>query len=138
MSRRSFDLTSAMAKANQPEQRYYPSILDHPRLIAQPCGLERRTARSGKDSIDHAPGAHDDIANAVAGALVRVEASRRAPQLVMSSLPMNQVTDYSAVSGPQSKMPIGSDQPARGARRVPRCINTVLEIIHILRDVPPG
>jgi hypothetical protein len=24
--------------------------------------------RSGKDSIDHMPGAHDDLANAVAGA----------------------------------------------------------------------
>jgi hypothetical protein len=30
----------------------------------------RRTARGGRDSIDHAPGAHDDVANAVAGALV--------------------------------------------------------------------
>jgi hypothetical protein len=30
-------------------------------------GLERRTARGGRDSIDHAPGAHDDLANAVAG-----------------------------------------------------------------------
>jgi hypothetical protein len=38
------------------------------RLVAQLCGLERRTARSGKDSIDHGPGGHDDVANAVAGA----------------------------------------------------------------------
>lgn len=45
---------------------------DHPRLIAQLVGLERRTARGGRDSIDHAPGAHDDVANAVAGALVAV------------------------------------------------------------------
>jgi hypothetical protein len=45
-------------------------LLDLPRLIAQFCGLERRTARGGRDSIDHAPGAHDDTANAVAGALV--------------------------------------------------------------------
>jgi hypothetical protein len=44
------------------------ALLDSDRLIAQLVGLERRTARSGKDSIDHAPGAHDDIANAVAGA----------------------------------------------------------------------
>jgi hypothetical protein len=42
-------------------------LLDHPRLMAQLLGLERRTARGGRDSIDHAPGAHDDIANAVAG-----------------------------------------------------------------------
>jgi hypothetical protein len=39
-------------------------------LISQLHGLERRTARGGRDSIDHAPGAHDDIANAVAGALL--------------------------------------------------------------------
>jgi hypothetical protein len=45
-------------------------LLDNCRLISQLHGLERRTARGGKDSIDHSPGAHDDIANAVAGALV--------------------------------------------------------------------
>jgi hypothetical protein len=45
-------------------------LLDHPRLATQLTGLERRTARSGKDSIDHAPGGHDDVANAVAGALM--------------------------------------------------------------------
>jgi hypothetical protein len=38
------------------------------RLTAQLVGLERKTARSGKDSIDHGPGLHDDVANAVAGA----------------------------------------------------------------------
>lgn len=42
-------------------------LLDHPRLLAQLVGLERRTARSGRDSIDHAPNAHDDVANCVAG-----------------------------------------------------------------------
>ena len=46
-------------------------LLDHPRLVAQLCDLERRTSRAGKDSIDHGPGGgHDDIANAVAGALL--------------------------------------------------------------------
>jgi hypothetical protein len=42
-------------------------LLDHRRLLQQLVGLERRTARGGRDSIDHAPGAHDDVANAVAG-----------------------------------------------------------------------
>jgi hypothetical protein len=42
-------------------------LLDHPKLINQLVGLERRTARSGRDSIDHAPGGHDDLVNAVAG-----------------------------------------------------------------------
>ncbi|KQT60368.1 MULTISPECIES: hypothetical protein [unclassified Aureimonas] len=45
-------------------------LLDHPRLIAQLVGLERRTSRGGRDSIDHAPKAHDDVANAAAGVLV--------------------------------------------------------------------
>jgi hypothetical protein len=45
-------------------------LLDNRRLISQLHGLERKTARGGKDSIDHGPGAHDDVANAVAGAIV--------------------------------------------------------------------
>jgi hypothetical protein len=45
-------------------------LLDHPRAVSQLCSLERRTARGGRDSIDHAPGAHDDIANAIAGVAV--------------------------------------------------------------------
>jgi hypothetical protein len=48
------------------------SLLDHPRLVSQLCGLDRRTSRGGRDSIDHAPGAHDDLANATAGALLLV------------------------------------------------------------------
>ncbi|MGH7536526.1 MAG: hypothetical protein ACREMG_13235, partial [Gemmatimonadales bacterium] len=44
-------------------------LLEHPRLRAQLLGLERRVARSGSDSIDHPPGAHDDLANAAAGVL---------------------------------------------------------------------
>ena len=54
-------------------------LLDHPRLSAQLTGLERRTARSGRDSIDHAPGGHDDLANAVAGVLVGLDLDRRPP-----------------------------------------------------------
>ena len=53
-------------------------LLDHPRLIAELCGLERRTSRSGKDSIDHAPNAHDDVANSACGALL-LSGSGRAP-----------------------------------------------------------
>src|SRR5262245_43661831 len=45
-------------------------LIDNERLVQQLITLERRTVRGGKDSIDHAPGAHDDVANAVAGAVV--------------------------------------------------------------------
>jgi hypothetical protein len=46
------------------------ALLDNAKLIAQFTSLERRVARGGRDSIDHAPGAHDDVANAVAGVVV--------------------------------------------------------------------
>jgi hypothetical protein len=59
-------------------------LLDNPRLSAQLVGLERRTARSGRDSIDHAPGGHDDLANSVAGVLVKLDLDRR-PALVKQS-----------------------------------------------------
>jgi hypothetical protein len=42
-------------------------LLDSEKLRNQLCNLERRTARSGRDSIDHPSGQHDDLCNAVAG-----------------------------------------------------------------------
>ena len=47
-------------------------LLDDERLVGQLVSLERRTARGGRDIIDHPPGGHDDLANAAAGALVRI------------------------------------------------------------------
>jgi len=43
---------------------------NEPNLIRELRGLERRTSRVGRDSIDHAPGQHDDFANAAAIAIV--------------------------------------------------------------------
>jgi hypothetical protein len=54
-------------------------LLDHPRLLAQLANLERRTARGGRDSIDHAPGAHDDVCNAACGALVNASSTSVQP-----------------------------------------------------------
>jgi len=45
-------------------------LLDNDILINQIINLERRTGRGGKDSIDHTPGQHDDVANVCAGVLV--------------------------------------------------------------------
>jgi hypothetical protein len=55
-------------------------LLDHQRLVAQLCGLERRTSRAGKDSIDHVPGSFDDVANCVAGAAVLAAQAAAHPQ----------------------------------------------------------
>jgi hypothetical protein len=53
-------------------------LIDNKRLLAQLIGLERRTARSGRDSVDHGPGLHDDIANACAGAVLAASGRRGA------------------------------------------------------------
>lgn len=49
------------------------------RMLSQFQSLERRTSRSGRDSIDHPPGGHDDRANAVAGL---VAAGTRRPRKI--------------------------------------------------------
>ena len=51
-------------------------LLDHSRMVSQMLGLERRTARGGRDSIDHGPQGHDDLANVVAGVNYLVEKKR--------------------------------------------------------------
>jgi hypothetical protein len=45
-------------------------LLDDTRLLGQLSALERRTGASGRDSVDHRRGQHDDRANVCAGALV--------------------------------------------------------------------
>jgi hypothetical protein len=45
-------------------------LLDDPELLRELRCLERRRGPSGRDRVDHRPGAHDDRANAAAGALV--------------------------------------------------------------------
>jgi hypothetical protein len=53
---------------------------DHAKLVAQLVGLERRTSRgTGRDTVDHPPGAHDDLANVVAGAVHLLLATRPRP-----------------------------------------------------------
>jgi hypothetical protein len=52
-------------------------LLEHAKALAQLASLERRTARGGRDSIDHPPGAHDDVANVIAGAVYEVIGCRR-------------------------------------------------------------
>lgn len=56
-------------------------MLDVPRMFDQLVSLERRTARGGRDSIDHPPGGHDDMINSAAGALV-IAAGGAGPMIV--------------------------------------------------------
>ena len=70
-------------------------LLDHPRLVAQLCGLERSTTRTGKEQITAAPGAMDDVANAVAGALV----------LALVAVPSLWAADAFLVNGAPATLP---------------------------------
>jgi hypothetical protein len=51
-------------------------LVEHDRLKVQLQSLERRTGQMGKDKVDHPPGLHDDLANAVAGAVVMASHDR--------------------------------------------------------------
>jgi len=56
-------------------------LLDCPELLKELRNLERRRGTSGRDRIDHRPGAHDDMANAAAGALVLAKAPAVTPRI---------------------------------------------------------
>jgi hypothetical protein len=61
-------------------------LLDNKRMVAQLLSLERKTARGGRDSVDHPPGGKDDLANAACGALVYLLSERhQTPQAAFST-----------------------------------------------------
>ena len=53
---------------------------DDRRLLTELTQLERRASRAGRDTVDHPPRGHDDLANAVCGAVVQVAAELRGRQ----------------------------------------------------------
>ena len=76
------------SKAELPKARLYAellprlcsgeiSLLDNEFLVDQLAALERRTRAGGRDIIDHPPGGHDDLANAVAGVATVAATPRR-------------------------------------------------------------
>ena len=68
-------------------------LLANTRLISQLVGLQRTTARGGRDSIDHARARHDDVANVAAGVLLAATANLPATG-----------ADWSASVGPIGKL----------------------------------
>jgi hypothetical protein len=77
-------------------------LLDHPKMVAQLCTLERRTWRGGRDSIDHPPNQHDDVVNCVAGALTNlivVEAPQPQFGSYSRGVPANQFGGYCGGGG---------------------------------------
>jgi hypothetical protein len=52
-------------------------LLDNAKLASQLVGLERRVTSAGRETVDHAAGRHDDVANAAAGCLALLARQRR-------------------------------------------------------------
>jgi hypothetical protein len=76
-------------------------LLDHQKLITQLISLELKTARGGRDSIDHGQGAHDDIANAVAGAVWLIASRGASPCILLDAVvtsPLGNQFEYTAAS----------------------------------------
>ena len=89
-------------------------LLDNQRLINQLLGLERRTARSGRDSVDHGPGAHshDDVINSGVGALIMAgkKRNRHDPRGLSFTHPKEHSPDQFANRGggmPRTRHPSG-------------------------------
>ncbi len=61
-------------------------LVENARMIHQFAQLERRAVSSGRDRVSHPLGTHDDLANAVAGALVMVAVDRRPQQIALERM----------------------------------------------------
>ena len=61
------------------------------KTVRQFAGLERRTSRSGRDSIDHPPGGHDDRANAVAGVVAHMAQRRGSVGMILRKKHQNRL-----------------------------------------------
>ena len=93
------------------------ALLDEKRLIAQLVGLERRTSRAGKDSIDHAQGGHDDVINAAAGAIIHASVVQQELKFTVPALlsrpdrgfPDSNPSDFSGWNLGGNRLPFSSN-----------------------------
>jgi hypothetical protein len=90
--------------------------------VTQLISLERRTSRSGKDSIDHPPGAHDDIANVAAGALCRAIQLSSSPDNWMNGREPKVNLGYASIKQrrPQNRRPVPVTDAQGGIQWVSR------------------
>ena len=77
------------------------SIPDNPQLIRELRQLERRTSRTGRDTVSHPPDGHDDHANALCGAL----------RLAVKPLSLGQCGSY--IDAEAGAVPYGWRRPPR-------------------------
>lgn len=76
-------------------------LLEHSKLLNQLTGLERHASASGRETIDHRPGTHDDVANCAAGALITALRVAVSAERVLAVLVTNgQTFDFGRSSRP--------------------------------------
>lgn len=63
-------------------------LLDHGKLVSQLVGMQRRVTSAGRETIDHNPNGHDDVANAAAGCLAMIARLRRQTVSKTTAIPM--------------------------------------------------
>jgi hypothetical protein len=78
------------------------ALLEHRQMQQQLLALERRVTRGGRDSIDHPPGAHDDVANAVAGACVLALHSGSA--LPLQRVPSHAISEFDPLASAEDNI----------------------------------
>ena len=103
-------------------------LLDNRRLISQLCGLERRAARSGRDTVDHPRGAKDDVINAAALALVGAALAPKSPaeNWIEYYRRLNEAGGYNEPSKPEFGYELAPEAKKAFRVRVPTNVSTLL------------
>jgi hypothetical protein len=107
-------------------------LIDMPRLVHQLCALERSAGPSGREIISHPPAGHDDVANALAGAVtVALQAVATAVPLVAPYV----VNKYGEVlADPAMIVPPATPSPAPTAAKAPSASSKVDTVVN---GLPP-
>jgi hypothetical protein len=83
-------------------------LLQHRRLIDQLVNLERRTSfGTGRDTVGHPPGCHDDLAVAAAGSVLLTTAKR--PEAWVGTYGTGGRVEYLAKNNPHMQQPRARD-----------------------------
>jgi hypothetical protein len=90
-------------------------IPDHPKLIRELRLLERRTHRSGKDTVDHGKTGHDDYANATCGVFHSLAAN-------LYGYPDDDALRRIFADGPQDTPPVPTVIPPRWGPDAPGAV----------------
>ena len=79
-------------------------LLDNQKLVSQLCALERKVSAGGRDLINHPDKYHDDLINAVAGAIVMAGGARSGGMKISDAM-LEKSRQPAQLSRPRGKWP---------------------------------